>query len=170
MEQLSLWGDDQKSKLVAVPAQRVEATPEPAQPAQPAQKVATTPETTTPEPKKARARRAKSAAAEEGDEMGGSLEDWKEPNRTRYEESGEEERATRDRLFAWGRDHGFPTLRFQHSGGVPRMTYYPYIASGEPCWRLFRDHHRDDEIYAGVNFCQACDRGEATIDHYFAGW
>src|SRR5579859_2739308 len=104
MEQLSLWGDDQKSKLVAVPAQRVEATPEPAQPAQPAQKVATTPETMMPEPKKARARRTKSAAAEEwseeggsldgGNETGGALRDWKQPTRTRYEEAGEEERAT----------------------------------------------------------------------------
>src|SRR5579859_5945201 len=126
--------------------------------------------TTKPESKKARARRTKPAAAEEwdetggsldgGDETGGTLRDWKEPTRTRYEEAGEEERATRDRLYAWGLAHDFPTVRFQHSGGVPRMTYYPYIASGEPGFRLFRDHHLSDEIYAGVNFCQACDRGE----------
>jgi hypothetical protein len=83
-------------------------------------------------------------------------EPYTHSGKTRYEEcrEGSEERKARDWLFAWGRDHGFPILRYPHYGGVPRMTYYPDIPSGEPCWRGFCHNQRDDVIFAGVEYCE----------------
>ena len=154
MEQLSLWEEASKTLLAPV----AEGLPQPAP---------TTPELKTPKASKQR-RATQRPRQEEGSEE--DLEEWRPPERSRYEEAGEEERAVRDRLYAWGQAHDFPRLRFMLKAGVPLCPYYPMIASGQGSWRWDCHHYGIDVIEGALAFCETCDRGEATLGQYFAGW